>query len=279
MTRQEFMAAIAANNLEKYTPRFEALLRDSIHYQLTRMQGYPETVSELSRIGGLPDFPVAKEWPRDNNGKPLAFIAQLDLSELKPFDHANVLPDSGLLYLFYAADMDMGGYSPDERHMFSVIYFNGPLEETDMPDYPEDLTEEARYWPCRLTMSNAISMPDKWGKHMKFMSKEERDVYSDNVWQGGIINKSLGNADNLQDDMEPVCEIVNLPEFDGKFARYDSEELDAVARENWTLLLQVDSNEEDAYMNWNDAGRLYFWIRNDDLAKGNFDNCWCVHQD
>lgn len=42
----------------------------------------------------------------------------------------------------------------------------------------------------------------------------------------------------------------------------------------WRLLLQVDSNEEDCGMMWGDVGRLYFWIRKQDLENKKFDKSW-----
>ena len=33
-----------------------------------------------------------------------------------------------------------------------------------------------------------------------------------------------------------------------------------------------------AGMMWADAGMLYYWIRDDDLAAQRFDRAWCVMQ-
>lgn len=42
---------------------------------------------------------------------------------------------------------------------------------------------------------------------------------------------------------------------------------------DWRLLLQVDT-DGNAEMMWGDAGTLYFLIKKDDLAAGNFDQAW-----
>lgn len=46
---------------------------------------------------------------------------------------------------------------------------------------------------------------------------------------------------------------------------------------DWRLLLQVDSDQRFG-ITWGSAGMLYFWIRQQDLASGNFNNCWVVLQ-
>lgn len=282
MNKQEFYAALTANHLDQYKPQFDALMKDTIrYYNLTPIADYNDVQPGACRIGGTPDLPESIAWPTDNQGNYLSFIAQLSLKEIKPFDTYNVLPDSGYLFFFYDANQNMGGYSPDEKHLFKVIYFDGAEEELAFPDYPESLDEKAQYYACALSFETQVSMPYKWGKAFSFLSSEERDVYGEQVWKYSEINKSLGHADNLQDEMEALCQIVNSKEFTGNFRQFDDpkyDELKAGAKD-WLLLLQVDSNQESAYMMWADMGRLYFWIRKQDLERKNFDSCWCVLQD
>ena len=47
--------------------------------------------------------------------------------------------------------------------------------------------------------------------------------------------------------------------------------------DDWVLLLQFDSEDTIDVM-WGDCGMLYYWIRNDDLANGRFDNVWMTLQ-
>lgn len=48
--------------------------------------------------------------------------------------------------------------------------------------------------------------------------------------------------------------------------------------EDWQLLLQIDSDEENLGAMWGDCGRVYFWIRQQDLQKRDFSNVWLVLQ-
>jgi uncharacterized protein YwqG len=53
---------------------------------------------------------------------------------------------------------------------------------------------------------------------------------------------------------------------------------EAVERANeLVLLLQLDSDLA-AGMEWGDAGTLYFWIHQDDLAAWRFDKVWMILQ-
>lgn len=65
---------------------------------------FMENPDATSWLGGLPVAPADFEWPRDTDGKPLSFIAQIDLAEVKPEASTGLrpegLPDRGALLAF-----------------------------------------------------------------------------------------------------------------------------------------------------------------------------------
>ena len=279
MDKKAFYAALTANNLDQYTAQFEALMQDSIRHHLTPLENESAATPGISKMGGIPDLPATITWPEDQYGNHLSFIAQLDFTEVKPFDTYQVLPDAGYLFVFYDPYQEMGGYSLEEKQLFRVLYFDGPREELIPTPFPEGLEDFGQYKPCRLNAEIQLSMPFKWGKDFSFLSKEERDIYGNKVWQGGYVNKSLGRADNLQSEMEALCQMVTTGFYPDKKEEYEAPE-NAALREgekDWLLLLQVDSNQATG-MQWSDTGRLYFWIKQQDLLNRNFDNCWCILQ-
>lgn len=280
MDKKTFYAALTANNLDQYTPQFEALMQDSIRYHLTPLENESGETPGISKMGGIPDLPATIEWPNDVYENPLSFIAQLDFAEVKPFDTYNVLPDTGYLFVFYDPYQEMGGYSLDEKPLFRVLYFDGPREELIRTPFPEGLEDFGKYKPGRLKAEVQLSMPFKWGKDFSFLSKEERDIYGEKVWLGGYINKSLGRADNMQGEMEGLCQMVTSGFYPDRKEEYNAPE-NAHLRDgekDWILLLQVDSNEAASGMRWADMGRLYFWIKKQDLLNKHFDDCWCILQ-
>ncbi len=75
--------------------------------------------------------------------------------------------------------------------------------------------------------------------------------------------------------MELECELVTNGLYCGDPSGYNDPKAKTLEpnAKKWRLLLQIDSNEENEMM-WGDVGRLYFWIKKDDLINKNFDKSW-----
>lgn len=63
-----------------------------------------DAVVGASRVGGAPDLPADLPWPRDAEGAPLSFLAQVRLADLAGMPDAAFLPEDGLLSFFYGKD-------------------------------------------------------------------------------------------------------------------------------------------------------------------------------
>ena len=48
--------------------------------------------------------------------------------------------------------------------------------------------------------------------------------------------------------------------------------------DDWRLLFQLDSDEDRLGVMWGDVGRLYFWMREEDLRGRRFDAAWTILQ-
>ena len=98
--------------------------------------------------------------------------------------------------------------------------------------------------------------------------------------QPELSHKLLGHSENIQGDMELECQLVSHGLYCGNSSGYEDprrEQLQAGAAD-WVLLLQIDSEEAHCGMMWGDSGRLYLWIRQQDLAAKAFERCWLVLQ-
>lgn len=248
-----------------------------------------------TKIGGNPDLPNEIAWVSETNTiettekkflifsskkqetitKPLSFIAQINLTEVSKFDKDNLLPKSGMLYFFYSAEQEAWGFDYKDKNKFKVIYWNGNLSELRRNDFPNDLPGYSCFKPCSVEVKSEISLPSYGHEVYDDFEDGEDDKFWEEVYDDGNLNKLLGYSDNIQNDMEFECELVTNGLYCGDPSGYNdprAKELEPNAK-NWRLLLQIDSNEENGMM-WGDVGRLYFWIRKDDLLNQKFDKSW-----
>ena len=245
-------------------------LRAAIKIKLETHQAI--TVGDC-KIGGMPDLPVNIEWPHAH-GKPLAFIAQINLAEIHALDTEAQLPASGWLYFFYDAVNEHWGDVPDDYWHFAVRYFDGAVTELYPAEPPENLASENQFLSAATSFQPQTTFPDEsslaWPKvgmtrkQWMALGELEEHVYEMN---SGRYNQLLGHSTNLQDGMERLCTRMAKQFF----------EADGTPNE-WVLLLQLDSNDKECGMMWGDCGVLYFWIRQQDLQQRRFERCWCVMQ-
>ena len=279
MTKQQFIQKLSEISLDKYLSNFESVLRNTIRIYLSK-QDESEISIGTSKFGGKPDLPVGAEWPTEDNSKPLAFIAQINLREVVSLDSGELLPKSGILYFFYASEQDAWGFDPKDKNKFRVIYYDGVLDGVQRQEFPKLLPKHSQFIPNKVRLASEISFPSLLSNLLNFLSEEEQDKFLKIFEQEkGGINKILGYADEIQGEMELECELVANGLYCGDQTGYEDPKRKDLERNksNWRLLLQVDSNDE-AGMMWGDAGRIYFWIKELDLKEKRFENAWFIFQ-
>ena len=111
-----------------------------------------------SRLGGTPDLAPGMPWPVCN-GVPMAFMAQIRLSDAVAHDPDARLPRSGMLYFFYEAQEQKWGFDPKDRDNWKVIYHDGDPGTLQPAEPPANLPEESRFRCCRVTFSTEIGVP------------------------------------------------------------------------------------------------------------------------
>ena len=270
--REEMLEAGLTGHYEALAP----FARSAVYMEL--QEG--EADFGASRMGGAPDLPVGMEWPRTEGGVALSFIAQINFEEVHPYDVNGELPESGMLWFFYdCSDEGMPwGFDPEDADGWRVFY----REDAQLAAaaVPEDL--EVTFTEAAITFEQRIDLPgydsDILGDTE--LPEDEEDAYFD--WmeeREGSCNKLLGHSDNIQDGMELECEFVANGIYCGDPSGYEKAKamgLDKNAA-RWSLLMQVESNEELGMM-WGDLGRLYLWIPDEDLKAKRFEKTWLVLQ-
>lgn len=101
-----------------------------------------------SKVGGCPDLPDSIEWPYyeginfegEIRKRPLAFLAQINLQDIKKYDIDNLLPKRGILYFFYELEAMPWGYKLEHKGGARVYYYDGNF--TDLKSVKLD----DKYW-------------------------------------------------------------------------------------------------------------------------------------
>lgn len=212
-----------------------------------------------SRLGGIPDLPEGMKWPT-NETRPLTFLAQINLAEATRFDGENLLPKSGWLAFFI--DMEFEGL-PSDLSACKVLYFDVPLTKLSRTESPE---ETIVFNPCLLSMKQNYNLKDDAMELVYATDFPEDDIfYSYLKIQDKILTEDqhrhllLGYAETLQ---SPIEEGIDLGQ-EGK---------------DWTLLLQLDTDQAGPGFEWGDSGLLYFYIKYEDLAQKHFDRTYLAFQ-
>ncbi|TCC59390.1 DUF1963 domain-containing protein [Kribbella pittospori] len=272
-TPDEFVQRLRQLGLSEYTDRLLAMCRHSVRLLPDQTDG------RRTQLGGKPELPEETPWPV-TDGRPLSFIAQVDCSELPTLDDGP-LPASGLLSFFYdGVEQAAWGFDPTDADHWRVIY-TPPTTPSAIRDFPPDLEPTGRYEATTLRPEIEWTIPP-W----ESFAVEElgigraadgyADVFGDS---DSLIHRLLGHPEPVQGDMQHECQLASNGIYCGDSTYTESARAQKLlpASSEWRLLLQVDS-AEDLGMMWGDVGRLYYWIRDQDLRDREWDKVWLVLQ-
>ncbi|WP_226682870.1 YwqG family protein [Sutcliffiella horikoshii] len=210
-----------------------------------------------SKIGGSPDLPSGCEFPQYEDDH-LTFMLQVNLSEAKPYDKDNLLPESGILYLFYEALEQPWGFDGDEG-CFKVLYFDGDMEELERKKSPSSRTEFVEFPAFQLSFETIVTLPESPEK-LDFADDDEEANYFD-------FRQELVQPEDRDGKVVPAHYMLGAPMSiqNDVFEELFEDGKDPV------LLFQIDSDEELADVMWGDSGMLYFCMEKEDLMEKRFD--------
>lgn len=250
-----------------------------------------------SKFGGRPDVPADFIWPvfetdtrEDDQVKerPLAFLAQFDCAQLAPLDPEGLLPKEGVLSFFYELESQRWGYDPKDAGCARVFWFEGPLAPAE---FPAELEEDFLLPEMAAQLSGATDAPDfqdacpaleyPWtANDYRIFDQARRELGMDYP-----ANRSqlLGWPDIIQNNMTLQCELISRGYYlGGSWEKIPLEERSALRTpsvRDWQLLFQLDTVENgDFELMFGDCGRIYFYIRREDLAQRRFDRVWLIQQ-
>lgn len=247
-----------------------------------------------SKIGGKPYLPKEFSWPtftsyEDNITRPLSFICQINLKDLEQYDIDQQLPKNGMLYFFFECESLFWGFDPKDNGAAKVFYYED-ITNFEEIDLPINLEKHNIIPEISISFENRPSYPqyEEFYYHTKLESDfEEYDLILENL---GIdldeeeINKLLGYANIIQDEMLTECERVSRGLSCGDKIHYENTPQSVIDDINnkatqWILLFQIGTiTKDDFEMMFGDCGRLYIYIKKEDLINKNFNNIQFVVQ-
>lgn len=251
-----------------------------------------------TRFGGKPDVPRGFEWPyfetdtfddKKVKPRPLAFLAQFNLSEISRYDTENLLPRSGTLAFFYELGSQRWGFDPKDKGCAKVYWFH-EWEDLSPAEFPEDLAEDFRLPAIDITAKAEKSYPSNEDFYLRRndyrQTIDDFETAAKNLGAEYPDNRSklFGWADVIQGNMTSECELIARGYTSDEVWNGDNfpkEELEKIetAADEWTLLFQLDTVEQEGFeLMFGDDGRIYFYIRKEDLRAKRFDRIWLVLQ-
>lgn len=237
-----------------------------------------------SRFGGWPDLPRKSDWPRWQ-GRPMGFVAQLNLEEAHSAGVSLRLPRRGLLSFFVGADE----YSVEDedgkaRYAFDAmvdgwrVIFTPDISSLDRCAYT-DLPLPPGGQPCGLKFTaGALPLPpDSSAAYDALrLSGGEQARYNEllnsmvpsNVEPA--VDQLMGYSAWAEFPQEVACEQASRGLNDSQLED-GTPESDEVHRSapRWALLLQVTSNLDAGFF-WGDGRRLLFYGDRLAMERGDF---------
>lgn len=256
-----------------------------------KIKGKADYILGGTRFGGVPDIPEGFKWDyyvgENEKPVPLSFIAQFNCEEIAKYDTEHLLPQKGLLSFFYEADSQEWGYDPKNKG-FAKVYWFEDISKLKAAELPEELPDYCRFPMLKITAKSEISYPsyEDYGL-TRINTTEHWDEFNDaekslGINDEGEINKLLGWANPIQGNMTQECELISRGYYlgsgwDNVTPRDRQESIDR--SKDWQLLFQLDSiSDDDFELMFGDCGRIYYYIRKEDLAERDFNNIWLILQ-
>ena len=241
----------------------------------------------ISKFGGCPYLPNSFKWPtftsyEDGINRPLSFICQVNLEQFSLFDKDSVLPNKGMLYLFYECESLFWGLDPKDKGALRVYYYEN-TEGFELLSAPSDLKKEYVVPELIMSFNNKKSYP--LFEEFEFYNNLEADwdEYDSILNYLGInldeedISKMLGYANIIQGEMLSECERVSRGLSCSSQDGYENlsyeinNDIDKKASE-WLLLFQIGTiSNNDFELMFGDCGYIYVYIRKSDLLEKRFD--------
>lgn len=223
-----------------------------------------EVYHGCSKIGGYPLVPADFRWFRNNEGKALTFLMQINCEDIHKIDKDNIFPEKGMLYFFYDFDNNPWDSSDDGGNGYAVYYYGGDISELQPCPFPDEAGEN--YF--RYAEENCVIDEQP----VEFFAVSDLPEYDDNedaadkysyVEYEAARYRLLGYDPNAYSE-----DYFKLGGYSNSIQCGLSEVFDS----SYVHLCQLSTFEsEKCGFMFGDGGCLYYYIKKEDLSSNRFD--------
>ena len=240
-----------------------------------------------SHFFGYPSVPDHFEYPHTADGQPLAFLCQLNISDLKEqFPNFDAIKNGGMLSFFldiYYSDKSW----PQQKDRFKVFYFpkNTPLSKMNFPKGIEIMYD---IQPLSIKFSESLDWDNEKFEAIPHNTKDEIEQHL--IFIKNLFDKALSNNRNQNKLFGFPISIQNDVRFEAEFLSRQLQWTNNVSKnkklsqqimrhiDDWQLLFQIEDARFIGLGDFlSDAG-IYFMIRKRDLENNNFDDIQVILQ-
>lgn len=187
-----------------------------------------------SRLGGTPDLLAGMPW-RQNRGRPIEFLVQVNLADAMRAYAIPGMPSAGWILLFHDFEASFEG-AYDEPGLRQFMHFDGPADALQRVEQPVEPAADLNF--CELQFEQELCLPGDF--YERFPSADDVDE----VWE--FFDETLWDIGG-----GPYHRLGGFPML------IQTQERDYPGSE---FLMQIDSDDELGWM-WGDAGRVYCWTQ------------------
>lgn len=222
-----------------------------------------------SKIGGTPYWPNDLNYPVDDSGNTMVFLAQINFAEIT--ENLDDFPAEGILQ-FFASNDELYGLQFIDKHndlkshlkahgKFRVIYHRKLTDASDeLMQKPPEITGDfaAVHGSAKISFRKINDLPDP----------------TDYRFQKRVLDRPL--SDNLFARLEQKLGDASKHKLGGYASFIQEDPRGYIApNDDWLLLFQLDTDANDhVEIMWGDSGIANFFIQKKDLLALNFDRVW-----
>lgn len=258
-----------------------------------RIVATEDPAAAVVQLGGLPLLPEGFTWP-SWDGLPLDFVADVDLAAVREVLPSAPLPPTGRLLVFLATALFgpqgqiVGALEPWSRAGWHVEVV--PPGRERRPAEPPPLRganpiSNGPFPAAHAALEPELTIPDTWESGMPeaWSDDEAVDAGFEQLWAGGWdgpFHRIGGWPQPTQSaPAAPVAMAaagLTSPAGDVDWDDPRVAEVTAQANDEWSLLLQLDTDDAGApgWM-WGDAGVVFFYGRAAAVRAGDLSEVWC----